>query len=315
MVRLNKKYHILLTTDENFAQHCGVCIVSLLKNNPDSSFCIVVAGMGLGNTTKENLQKCIEPFAGTIINIIDFPKSKLDEFPQIGKYQKNIYLRLWIDEFFDESVDFALYLDVDTIVVQPIHELFDSATDDFILGAVDIPFADSHNRCHLPLNYGYFNSGVVLFNVKRWRSENCRLQILDFLIENKEIALNPDQDALNGVFYKDRIVLDSIYNVITPYFRKEGYKKFRNGSYVELPQSEIERIRKNAKIIHFNGKERPWFFTCSHPYKNKYCQYLKQTPWDKFKPEDKTIINIIKRIIKWTLGIRTFVIIRDLNGN
>ncbi len=307
MIGLGRMYHILLTTDENFAQHCGVCIVSVLKNNPDSRFSFVVAGMGLSETTIINLTKCVEQFEGSKIEIIDFPKEKLDKFPQIGKYKKNIYLRLWIDEFFDEDVDFVLYLDADTIVVNPIDELFESATDDFILGAVDIPFSDSHNRCHLPLDYGYFNSGVVLFNVKRWRNENCRSQVLNFLIKNKEIALNPDQDALNGVFYKERLSLDYTYNLISPFFRKNRLKDFG--------ESELSRVRENAKIIHFNGHARPWAYTCNHPYQKKYFDYLKLTPWNKYKCDDKTFINMIKKHLRRFLGIESFIVIDDLNGN
>lgn len=298
--------HILLTTDENFAQHCGVCIVSLLKNNPQSEFAITVAAMGLSELTQVRLHQCVDAFSNGTLKLVEFAEEALEPFPQIGGYRKNIYLRLWVDEFFAPDVERVLYLDVDTLVVDSIEELFTDNAQDFVVGAVDIPFADSHNRCHLPLEYGYFNSGVLLFNVARWRTEHCRDQLLDFLIKNQDIALNPDQDALNGVFYRDRVVLDSIYNVITPYFRRTDYRK--------LGDQELERIRRDAKIIHFNGRARPWFYSCNHPYQRKYFEYLALTPWREFKPQDKSLYVGLKKRLRVWLGKESFVQLSHIKG-
>ncbi|MBF9002143.1 MULTISPECIES: glycosyltransferase family 8 protein [Vibrio] len=298
--------HILLTTDENFAQHCGVCIVSIIKNNPHTHFCITVAGMGLSEGSKNKLQQCVALSDHSELNIVEFPGEKLEPFPQIGGYRKNIYLRLWVDEFVDESVDFVLYLDADTLVVDSIEDLFQFNQHDFIIGAVDIPFADSHKRCHLPLEFGYFNSGVLLFNVQRWRTEHCREQLLRFLIENKDIALNPDQDALNGVFYRQRLNLDYTYNVITPFFRRYDYQK--------LGSDELTRVRNEAKIIHFNGRARPWLYSCNHPYQHKYFDYLSLTPWHTFKPQDKSLYTLMKKRLRVLLGKESFIHISDVKG-
>ena len=299
-------YHILLTTDENFAQHCGVCMVSLLTNNPNRVFHITVTGLDLSLSTKTNLARCLDNFPNSILKFIDFPKEKLNYFPQIGQYHKNIYLRLWVDEFFDQNVDYVLYLDVDTLVVDTIDEMFHPQKTDFIIGAVDIPFADSHKRCHLPLEFGYFNSGVLLFNVQRWRTEHCREQLLMFLIENKDIALNPDQDALNGVFYRQRLNLDYTYNVITPFFRRYDYQK--------LGSDELTRVRNEAKIIHFNGRARPWLYSCNHPYQHKYFDYLSLTPWHTFKPQDKSLYTLMKKRLRILLGKESFIHISDVKG-
>ncbi|MCA2018012.1 glycosyltransferase family 8 protein [Vibrio tritonius] len=298
--------HILLTTDENFAQHCGVCIVSLLKNNPQTEFEITVAVMGLSQQAREKLEQCVLNFPNGTLKLVDFDEKKLEPFPQIGAYRKNIYLRLWVDEFVAEDVERVLYLDVDTLVVDTIDELFNRDFDDFVIGAVDIPFADCHHRCHLPLEYGYFNSGVLLFNIPRWRKEHCRDDILNFLIENKEIATNPDQDALNGVLYQNRMTLDSTYNVITPYFRRSEYQ--------QLGHDELVRIRHEAKIVHFNGLARPWFYSCNHPYQRKYFEYLALTPWRDFTPQDKSLYTLLKKHLRILLGKESFVQLSDVKG-
>lgn len=299
-------YNILFTTDENFAQHCGVCTVSLLKNNPNSKFSIVIVGMGLSVPTREKLKSCVDYFENGEVKLIDFHEEKLRDFPQIGHYQKNIYLRLWVDEFFGDDVEKVLYLDVDTIIVDNIEELFDIDLNDNVLASVNIPFATSHNRCHLPLEYDYFNSGVLIFNMKRWRFENGRKKILDFLLKNKDIALNPDQDALNGVFYKERLTLDYIYNAITPFFKKDRFE--------ELGSKELSRIRENVKIVHFNGKARPWIYSCNHPYQGVYFKYLEYTPWSSYIPKDKSIVNYMKKQLRFLLGIESFVKLSKVKG-
>ncbi|WP_417801196.1 glycosyltransferase family 8 protein [Tenacibaculum sp.] len=299
-------YNILLTSNDSFSQHCGVCIISLLKNNIKSNFHIVVAGVSLSNESKNNLFKCIEGFNNVQLEIIDFSSERLQPFPLINQYNKDIYLRFWVDEFFGKQEKRVLYIDSDTIVVGDISELFELTYDDFVIGAVDIPFSDSHNRCHLPTEYNYFNSGVLLFNLDAWREGQYRDVLLQFLIDNEEIALNPDQDALNGVLHKQRYSLDYTFNVITPFFRRNSFAK--------LGDKELKRVRNNAKIVHFNGRARPWYYTCNHPYQKMYFKYLKQSPWKNFRPSDKSFFNLIKKWLRLILRKESFIVMKSLNG-
>ncbi|MGO4893897.1 glycosyltransferase family 8 protein [Flavobacterium sp. W21_SRS_FM6] len=298
--------YILLTTNEAFAQHCAVCISSLIANNSDTFFSIVIASLELSNDTKEKLSSMTEPNRCSI-NLVEFDKNKLDALPQIGYYSKDIYLRLWVDEFFaDSTPDKVLYLDADTITVDSLDELWQLDMQDNLLAAVDIPDSTSHNRCHLPLDIGYFNSGVLLFNVPLWKKERCLEQIITFLNDNKAIALNPDQDALNGLFYNRRITLDYTYNAISPFFRKAGFPS--------LTREALSTIRKNVKIVHFNGKARPWLFSCNHPYQQKYLQYLATTPWKASPLEEKSFVMAIKKKLRIFLNKETFVQIKKLKG-
>jgi len=299
-VAKNDSLDILLTTNENFAQHCAVCIKSLQLNHPNIKINVKIASLELTVTAKQNLYSMSDDNANINIDIVDFDKTKLDALPQIGNYTKDIYLRLWVDEFFQESnIDRVLYLDADTIVVDSLITLWELPLNDNILAAVDIPESTSHNRCHLPKEFNYFNSGVILFNIKLWKQENCLQQIITFLHENKEIALNPDQDALNGLFHDRRITLDYTYNAISPFFRKKGFKS--------ISIEDLSTIQKNVKIVHFNGRARPWIYGCNHPYKNQYLRYLRLTPWKKQKLLNKSFKSFIKRHISLLFKLDTFV--------
>ena len=295
--------NILLTTDERYAQHCAVCIRSIIDNNADVKLNILVAGISLFKETIDKLESFNSKYI-YYVKVIEFDKQKLNEFPEIGGYSRDVYVRLWVEEFFPDA-DKVIYLDVDTIVVDSLMPLWKINMGESILAAVDIPDATSHDRCHLPLQYGYFNSGVMLFNIVKWRDQQCRAIILDFLLKNSNIAFCPDQDALNGCFYKDRLVLDYQWNLISPFFRKPGFPSV-NGS-------KLKEIQKNAKIIHFNGGGgRPWLYTSLHPYKVKYLYYLSKTPFSTFVPSDKTFTDIVKKYIRQMFYLDDFITINEL---
>ncbi len=298
---------VLLTTNEAFAQHAAVCIKSLQVNNPNLTINIVIASLELTPETQKKLLTLSIP-KKCHIKLVEFDRNKLEPLPLIGKYSKDIYLRLWVDEYFkDIACDKVLYLDADTIVVNPLDDIINLDMGNNLIAAVDIPDSTSHNRCHLPKDKGYFNSGVLLFNVNLWRDEACLDQIISFLNENKEIALNPDQDALNGLFFDRRITLNHTFNAISPFFRKKGFPSIGN--------RELAEIRQNVTIVHFNGRSRPWLYGCNHPYERKYNQYLLQTPWKDKTNEGFTVLKFIKKQLRVLLGTETFVTLKKLNGN
>jgi len=289
--------NLLLTTDERYAQHCAVCIRSIIDNNEGVGLNIVVAGLALTPGTINKLQS-FDAVGDCKVAVVQFDESKIKEFPEIGLYPKDIYIRLWVEDLFP-TAERVLYLDVDTIVVAPLLPLWKTDLGENILAAVDIPDSTSHNRCHLPKEYGYFNSGVILFNVLKWRNLQCRKTICEFLWTNAKIALNPDQDALNGCFYKERVSIDYSWNTIAPFFRKSGVKS--------VSESKLNEVQKNPKIVHFNGNSKPWQHTSLHPYKRKYLYYLSKTPYASFAPSDKNILNSIKVMLRSLLSLDDFI--------
>mgnify|MGYP001809759196 CR=1 FL=1 len=296
---------ILITTDENFSQHAAVCIASIIANNPHRHLDIRIASLGLTDATKSRLRECVNRDQ-VDLTIIDFDVKKLDEYPEIRAYKKNIYLRLWVDDFFPENdVDKVLYLDADTINVNPLSPLFSIDLGSHLFGAVTIPGATSQWRCGLPPSAEYFNSGVLLFNLPEWRKENPRQTIINFLNHYSSIAFNPDQDALNGCFSMRRFRLAYRFNAITPFFRKE--------SFASLPASEISATRENVAIVHFNGRAKPWMRGCAHPYTKRYLEYRNHTPWKNAKLNGTWLDDIKRQIRRW-IGLETFIELNNLNG-
>lgn len=97
-----------------------------------------------------------------------------------------------------------IYLDCDIIVRHSIAKLYDIDIEDYLLGAVYHNDKLSVNngafkRLHIPVEQGYFNAGVLLINLKKWREEHIYEKSIEFLRNNSESIVNHDQDVLNVV--------------------------------------------------------------------------------------------------------------------
>lgn len=296
--------NVLFAINESFSQHCAVCIQSIKSNNPSVKINIVVVAMDLTNNSIVSIESMESE--NVRITTKNFDAEELDDFPQLSFYSKDIYLRLWVARYFPEE-DKVLYLDADTIVVGSLLPLWGVDIGDNVLAAVNIPHFDQHEKRGLPLGSDYFNSGVILFNMDLWRKEDRILQIRNYLIENSERMYCPDQDALNAIFISQKKSLDFKFNAITPFFKKGALQGY-------ISESEVERVRDEVTVVHFNGLARPWLYSTNHPYQKKYIQYLLQTAWANNVPRPSSIVEFLKKKIRQLSGRDSFVSLRQLNG-
>jgi lipopolysaccharide biosynthesis glycosyltransferase len=293
-----KHLNILYGVNEYFAQHAAVSIQSLIVNNHDLQLHIVVAALNFSSATAGRFTSLQTPQAS--IKVVEFDPSKLATMPEVPPYPKDIYLRLWVHEFFDPADGNVLYIDADTVVVGSVLELAELNLGSNILGAVDIPGAASHKHCRLPPKYNYFNSGVLLINNRAWHDENCLQVVADFLNANTAILHCADQDALNGCFYLRRLALDYKWNLISPFYRKSGFVGV-------LSREAVASARADERIVHFNGRAKPWFYMPNHPRAGRYREYLLQTPWRDYRYPDKNPFNQVKKMMALALGRDSFI--------
>ena len=102
------------------------------------------------------------------------------------------------------DIDKVLYLDVDTIIVQNIDELWDIDLSDYYLAAVPEPLKTKV--------YGqYVNAGVMMLNLKKLREDGTAQKIIDLMYAQKMDF--PDQDAINKICKWRMYELHTDYNV------------------------------------------------------------------------------------------------------
>jgi lipopolysaccharide biosynthesis glycosyltransferase len=284
--------HLLLCTNALFLQHAAVCLTSLLLNNSDLCFDIVVVGRVTEELDEGKLRRSLVRFANHSLSFRRFtpPVGRLLPLNPRAHYTLDNWTRLWVEEFFDEAVDRVLYLDADTVVTGSIAELWGAELDGALFGAVDIPGADRGvELLGLRPEDGYFNSGVLLFDLKQWRESRALDTLLAYIDAHPhEMSFTLDQDALNGCFHDRRKHLDYRWNAVWTFFQ-------------DLPLPGLDRsacaaVRRDARIIHFNSSNKPWSYFCNHPRKGEYEKYLRMTEWRNFVPPDRTMVNRLRKL-------------------
>ncbi|MFY7944385.1 MAG: glycosyltransferase family 8 protein, partial [Crocinitomicaceae bacterium] len=115
----------------------------------------------------------------------------------------------------------------------------------------------------------YFNSGVMLINLRKWREENIESKFLEFINEKPEKIKYWDQDVLNFCLKNKWLRLPQKYNLTHFFFYPDVYPP----AYFGMKQDEFEKSVKDPIIIHFTSHQKPWIEGCKHPKKELYFQY------------------------------------------
>jgi lipopolysaccharide biosynthesis glycosyltransferase len=130
-------------------------------------------------------------------------------WPGLGNEDSiTVYYRLFLAEVLPRSVDRVLYLDADLLVEGDLAKLWSLPFDGHVVQAVPDAYAC---RLHIPrlaritfsenIRFSpetpYFNAGVLLIDLRRWREENVGKQAVSLLWKYGGQLAGRDQDALN----------------------------------------------------------------------------------------------------------------------
>lgn len=294
----------LFCINARYAKHAAACIASLLENNPDFFFDLVVVSTGDLGAEAAKLRLTFAAYANCALKTIRLDGRAALKLPVRAHYSIDNYTRLWVAEFFPASVGKVLYLDSDMIVVGNIGGLWRADLGDAVIGAVTIPGSTRCAAFGIPEKYGYFNSGVLVIDLARWRREGIFTRLIDYLDANADKIVDADQDVLNACLYDRRLPLPYIYNAISPFF----FDYHPMG----MSAAELEAVRDQARIIHFNGASKPWSYMCRHPRRADYWRYLARTEWRDDEPEDRNFANWTKKTFGPLLpeALRNYVRVR-----
>lgn len=273
---MNKTINIVLCSDDNYAQHIAVVMASVMANT-EAQVCFFVINDNISQEKIIKLKNTAAKF-NTVIEFIDVPEEKFTNVYLSGHVSKAAYFRLALADILPVDIEKAIYLDVDLLVYDDINKLWQYDLKTFPLGAVkDFGIMASGRLCkqkreviRLPENEAYFNSGVLLINLKQWREKNYTTQILEVI--NKNSFPHHDQDALNKIFMKNWLQIDLRWNIIPPVFNLFT-KILLNKTF----RSAAIRAKRNPGIIHYAGRYKPWEFTLHQGFNDMYYKYLKQT--------------------------------------
>ena len=191
-------------------------------------------------------------------HFIDVPPELFAGFPVTKRYPQQIYYRLAAPLLLPSALDRALYLDVDTTIINPLVTLYGSGfegnlfmacthTKD-ILTKVNAMRLGIHPKQDVP----YINTGVMMLNLPLLRKEFDLNLIRDYALDKQSVLILPDQDILSAL-YGDRVKLldPMIYNL------SDRTLKLYNAN-PSHQKRDVDWVRRNSVVIHYLGKNKPW---------------------------------------------------------
>ncbi len=271
-------------SNENYARHLGVSLCSLYDRNQDEAQLDVwVIDTGISDLSQAKL-KLIATRYGRLLHFCPL-KNLRERFGgtlDTGSFDISTMGRLFAGELLPETVERVLYLDCDTVILRSLKKLWNLSLDGAVMAAAQEPTIYRQVREYLDLDAddAYYNAGVLLIDLKKWRAEGIREQVLSYYEKIAPVSLFNDQDALNG-FLKGRIrTFSPEYNFFT------NYRYFRYGTlcgmqsaYREIPEKQFQFAKRHPAVLHFAGDERPWRAGALNFYGAAYEKYLAMTPW------------------------------------
>lgn len=276
---------VVYITDENYAMPTCISILSLLKNlRGKGKTSVYVFADDISDESKGSFQELGGDSADIIIKSIDGRKYK--EIPQ-SFMGKGIHVSLSALFKFEianalPQIDTALYLDGDVLINNSIDEIFEMELGDSYVASVD-DMGDSfgfNGESFLAARIGlreqkYFNSGVMLLNLKKMREDAIALRLRQY--RQQGINYFMDQDAFNYVLGERRIELPYKYNFRTPLFDNMSFwdinERFFMGRY-----DTIRECIEDQSILHMSDKMKPWKYNI--PWFTEYfLQYYNISPY------------------------------------
>lgn len=252
-----ERIHIVAAVNNSYAKHLAVMLTSLFENKKsDNPVTIHVIDGNLSPEIKQKLRVSVKRFR-TEVKFLHVNPSLYQNAQVHYHLSKETYYRISIPSLLDSRISKALYLDCDMIVKDDITNLWKADISKHELGAVQIPgWVDRYRELSIPPHMGYFNAGVLLLNLRKWRNHHTSDSVLRFIKNNPAKLKYMDQDALNAVLKGKWLKLNPKWNFQV---HRHRHQKFKPG------------------IIHYTTNVKPW--NGNPRFKGEYAHYLRKTVW------------------------------------
>ena len=289
--------HCVCNIDDAYLRHCIVTLTSLFENNPGEPVHVHIIAASLSDAAQKSIADTARRYGQECsFHIVGDRFDGLCPVAADGYISAATYFRCFLPSILPETVDKAIYIDCDLLVVGNIRPFWNIDIKGYAVGAVEDMWSgkpEHYQRLQYPESDAYFNAGVLLLNLGYWRENDIEEEIKAYIKEHPDRLLYNDQDALNGVLHSRRKLIPFRWNMQDGFFRRK--RKIRPSTI-----EEVDREMPHTAIIHFTGSKKPWHDNCLHPCRKLYFKYLNMTPMAGWRPK----INYFQRINRLFLAIQ-----------
>ena len=267
----SKQIVIAAASDEAYALPLAVMLRSACETlDPNSIIEAHVVSDGITAPTRSRVESSLPPRVS--LHWVERSACEFSDLPRWGRISLGTYHKLSIGSWLPAHVGKALWLDCDTLVMEDLSPLWHSEFD----GNIALACQD-HLVPRLGASFGvagwkeaglnpdepYFNAGVMLIDVERWRETGVEKRSLDYLRRFGPKVWFWDQEALNAVLSGQWKSLDSSWN---------------------FPASMVDPFKEMPRIAHFSGNIKPWVVPGKGALHSAYEKCLDRTAWTGRRP-------------------------------
>ena len=251
-IKHNVTIPIVLATNDGFSPFVATTILSIMdKSSTNYFYKFFVFSSGLTKKSEQNILTAsrFDNMEITFCNVVPFIKN-ITVNNMLEHVTEETYYRMFIPDILSDF-NKCLYLDSDLIVTNDIVKLFDinlgnnyiAAARNFVNNSV--PYIESLNLDPDK----YFNAGVLVLNLTKWRQLSLRKQCIDLIKSGYKYLFN-DQDILNIVCKNNVLFIPITWNYMWQ-FEFDG--KLKEKDKILYKQAE-----NKFSIIHYSSHRKPW---------------------------------------------------------
>jgi len=255
--------------DENYAMPLAVTLHSMLMRlRYHDAVHVYVLSSGLAEQTKDRLRRSAQVCGLSVtLEFVEVDSASTQNLPVSRHLSVATYMRLLLPVLLPLTVRKVVYLDCDLLITEDISELWNEDISAHSLLAVqDMLIARvSHNEFGLynwkalgyPVDHPYFNAGLLVMNLERWRSMGLSDLLLTYIETHGENLRFCDQDALNAILGRDWKPLSLKWNTF-PLILGSRIEDMQDGPARQLVRDHYSEVTRRAAVYHFVTHLKPW---------------------------------------------------------
>ncbi len=290
---VEKYKHIVFICDDNYVLPTVVAIQSVVENIcMEEYYKIHILSWKIAESNCQILSDLRAANVEICLHILDSDcyKEKTQLVIQKTHVTSTALLKFEIPNILYD-VSEVLYLDSDLIIKNNLSDIFEyDITDSYLAASFEfwnflVKYFDFKKDVNIP--DFYFNSGVMLLNIKKFREEGLSEKLWDTKINsfnNNPTTSLMDQDVFNYLCASKCLHLPIKYNCNCKFTSSVDINLINRVYGTEY--KDCLQLKEDAIIIHYVGKEdKPWI------YRDVKCQQ----EWDYFY---KKTVFVDKKLIR-----------------
>lgn len=256
---------LLVTSDRLYLKHAAVMLASAARAAGNDQVEVYFMPQGVSDSDVEVFRKVVEKHVSAF-HLVNPPPGKYNP-PTDGHAHVSTaaFGKIILPNELPSSVKRAIYMDGDMVVLKNLRDLIETDLEGNVVGAVENPGYDKWDRTGISPESGYFNSGLILIDVDRWKEGNYTERVFDCLRQLSGIRTTADQEGLNLAFNRGWKHLD------------KGWNHQTHVSPLTTTKADVEA---NAKVIHYTGSPKPWHFP--RPKRSEDIFYRQVSKWLRY---------------------------------